>query len=266
MSPICQSENRNGIRFFKVYLKHLMKITGHKFHIARVNTNHNFGLGLVTGTLTELSSKLDYLSKNELDIYRSFKHDPRKTSYLLGRISAKTGIQALTGIIDLSEQSIDTGIFEFPILRSTSVYNTQVSITHCNNIGISIAYPEEHPMGIDLEEIKTESIEILSDQLTQKEMRLSSTLFSDDSKGFTLLWTAKEALSKVFKTGLMLDFKTLEIDKMTRHGDIWESTFFHCGQYKVLSYFFGSYVCSLVLPKHSAFDLNEYVSIFDGID
>ena len=56
----------------------------------------------------------------------------------------------------------------------------------------------------------------------------------------TLLWTAKEALSKILKTGLMTSFKILEIDKIEHKDGYWLSYYKSFGQYKVISFQTGS--------------------------
>ncbi|MBC8756559.1 4-phosphopantetheinyl transferase family protein [Kordia sp. YSTF-M3] len=210
--------------------------------------------------------ELEALHPKELEIYSSFKHEPRKMSYLLGRLSAKKAIYELTDFNELNTIFIDTAVFEFPVVKCLAIQNIQLSISHCNTIGLSIAFPESHPMGIDLEEVNTKNVDVLKDQMTLKEVQLVENLFLEEAKGYTLIWTAKEALSKIFKTGMMMDFKLLELDKVVKKGPIWESTFKHCEQYKAISYFSGTYVCSLVLPKYSTFNISKYFKIFKSLN
>jgi len=152
----------------------------------------------------------------------------------------------------------DYGIFQFPVLRHVKSANLQVSISHCDDFGISLVFPEEHPLGIDIEKVEDKIIETLDSQLTETEKTLlrNSTLFTD--YGHTLLWTVKEGLSKIFRTGLMMDFKTLEINSISFQNGIYESHYTHCGQYKAFSCIIEQYVCSIVTPKKTNVDLTSF--------
>ncbi|MEL7002016.1 MAG: 4'-phosphopantetheinyl transferase superfamily protein [Bacteroidota bacterium] len=194
----------------------------------------------------------------ELEHASTLKFDRRKHSYLLGRVSAKMAINEL--VTDQSADSIFTeyGIFQFPVVKNVHNSNIQVSISHCDNIGISVAFPEEHPLGIDIEKVEDKIVETLDRQLTEEEKTLlrKNNLFTD--YGHTLLWTVKEGLSKIFRTGLMMDFKALEINTVELKDGIYESHYSTCAQYKALSIFADQYVCSMVVPKNTTIDLTTF--------
>jgi len=242
-----------------------MKTITSSLPLTRKNSVHRFGISLVNEPLKALELHIAALHPKELELYSSFKHERRKLSYLLGRLSAKNAICALTDFNEFNSVFIDVGVFEFPMVNCLSIQNVQLSISHCNTIGLSIAFPESHPMGIDFEEINTNHVDVLKDQMTLDEIQLVKNVFPEEAKGCTLIWTAKEALSKIFKTGLMMDFKVLELDHIEKKGPIWESTFKHCGQYKAISYFSGIYVCSLVLPKYSTFNISELLNVLKSL-
>jgi phosphopantetheinyl transferase len=243
-----------------------MKTKSSLLTLTRTNSVHNFGISKINGSVEELESNLSELHSKELKNYASFRHDSKKTSYLLGKFSAKRAIYSLTNFNKFDTIFIDAAVFEFPVVRCSGIQNIQVSISHCNNTGLSIAFPEEHPMGIDFEEINKDNTEALKDQLTLKEVQLVKELFSEDTFGFTLIWTAKEALSKVFRTGLMMDFKVLELDQIIKKDNIWESTFKNCGQYKAISYFSENYMYSLVLPKYTSIDISELLNVLKPLN
>lgn len=243
-----------------------MKTIASSLPLIRENSVHRFGISMMSGSIKELELHLAKLHPKELEIYSTFKHEQRKTSYLLGRLSAKNAIFELTNFNQFNTVFINTAIFEFPVVECRSIQNIQLSISHCNTKGLSIAFPEHHPMGIDFEEIKTDNINSLQDQMTLDEVQYVKNKFPEEAKGCTLIWTAKEALSKVLKTGLMMDFKVLEIDKIEKKGLIWESTFKYCGQYKAISYCSDIYMYSLVLPKYSTLDISELVNVFKSLN
>ncbi|WP_420574205.1 4'-phosphopantetheinyl transferase family protein [Kordia sp.] len=234
--------------------------------LIRKNSVHRFAISMINGSLKELEINLAALHPKEHEMYSSFSHEQRKISYLLGRLAAKKAICEFTNYNQYNDIFIDAGVFEFPVIQCDKIKNTQLSISHCNTIGFSIAFPESHPMAIDFEEINAHNTEALKDQMTTAEVQLVSKLFSEEVKGFTLIWTVKEALSKIFKTGLMIDFKLLEVDTIVAKENIWESTFKNCGQYKAISYFSGMYVCTLVLPKYSDFNILELTKVFQSVD
>lgn len=207
-------------------------------------------VGLMHGTLKECQLHLDMLHPKEQSVYQHYHYDRRKASYLLGRLSAKQAILDLANIKTPKSIQIDTGVFQFPVVKCPEFSNIQVSISHCDAIGWSIAYPEAHPMGIDVEKIDiTRRKDILS-QLTHKEKTNLLNNYNNIA-GYTALFSIKEALSKVIRTGMMLDFKFLEIDNIKVTEQTMECTFTHFGQYKAVAYFKNEYVFSIVLPKRT---------------
>jgi len=243
-----------------------MKTTTALLPLTRKNSVHRFCISKICGSIKELESNLPELHSKELENYHSFKYDRRKISYLLGRLSAKRAIHGLTNYNKFNNIFIDSAVFEFPVVKCLALQNIQISISHCNNIGLSIAFPEDHPMGIDFEEINEDQTEVLRDYLTLKEIKLVKSLFSKEVLGYTLIWSAKEALSKIFKTGLMIDFKLLELNKITKKDEVWESTFTHCGQYKAISYFSEKYIYSLVLPKNTSLEISILLNLLKSIN
>ncbi|WP_169051658.1 4'-phosphopantetheinyl transferase superfamily protein [Flavobacterium sp. H122] len=211
--------------------------------------------------LPSIQEKITYLHPNEQNHYNTLKYDKRKLSYLLGRIAAK---KAINELIDVNDQSIfiDFGIFQFPIVKSFENHNIQVSISHCDNIAIVLAFPEEHPLGVDIEKIKEDSITAIKQQITDSEMNLILECQTSFPIGSMVVWTVKEAISKIFKTGLTMDFKMLEIQSLKKEGSIYLSSFTHFTQYKAISYHSGNYVCSIVLPKNTNPGLDQFWNSF----
>lgn len=64
----------------------------------------------------------------------------------------------------------------------------------------------------------------------------------------TILWTAKEALSKVLKTGLTMDMKLFEINQLEER-DIYRGSFTIFTQYQFLSFIIEDTVFTIVTPK-----------------
>lgn len=191
------------------------------------------------------------LHPEEKAIYDAFPSRRRKESFLLGRLSARQAIAGLTGIGNPHAIWIDTGVFQFPVVRSAGLQNIQVSISHCDDIGFSVAFPEAHPLGVDVEKIGGETEEAVLSQLTGKEKMLLRACGQDHIAGYTAVFSMKEALSKILRTGMMLDFKFLEVDEIKVLKDAMACTFTHFGQYKAFARFKKTYVFSMALPRRT---------------
>ncbi len=205
---------------------------------------------------TDYEATIQYLHPREREHYQTLKFEKRMRSYLMGRFAAKKAVAALTGITDLSSIFIKSGIFTQPVV-ATHHQNIQASITHCDDFGAALAFPEAHPLGIDLEKIHEKNREALERHVTGPEKERLYLLPFSYNTGLTFLWTAKEALSKVLKTGLMTPFEVFEISKTETHGDYLVSYYKNFAQYKVISFTIGKdYMCSLVHPFKTKMELD----------
>lgn len=196
---------------------------------------------------------IDLLHPNEVEYFSSLQYERRQRSYLLGRYSAKRAAAVLIGEDRPDKIMIDRGIFTQPIVVHANHSNIQVSISHCDNVGISIGFPEAMPMGIDIERIDNRKIETLAAQMTALEQEAVRWLPYSASVKLMLLWTAKEALSKILKTGLIINFRFLEIDHFEIKDGLIYSCFEGFPQFCTLSYIVGDYVCSITYPKRALF-------------
>jgi 4'-phosphopantetheinyl transferase len=207
------------------------------------------------------SSKKDYeevvqcLHDEERDYYCTLQFEKRIRSYLMGRFVAKQAVAALTSD-DLANICIRSGIFTQPIVLS-SKENIQVSITHSNNIGGAIAFPESHPMGIDIERIDPDNTDTFERQITKTEKELISGCSLSYEIALCLLWTSKEAISKVLKTGLMTPFEVFEINRIELQDKFIISYYKNFAQYKVISFVLDKYLFSIAHPLRTeiSFDI-----------
>lgn len=235
-----------------------MLIHRRKFALLREGIAHFAAYAILREDTDELKEHLEILHPEERTYYDNLKFDKRKVSYLLGRISAKKAIGALSSYEDLSRIAITPGVFLFPVVKHSVTRNIQVSITHCDNIGISLVHPEEHPVGIDLERTDKSNTDAIKEQLTDHELSMSAAVPLRPSVSFTMLWTMKEALSKILRTGLTMDLKVLEIHSLLKEGDLYTSQFKHLIQYKAISCISGAYVCSIVVPARTTPELAPF--------
>jgi 4'-phosphopantetheinyl transferase len=249
-----------------------MKITKHNLYIDEFNLIRSEKKFKATLCYCYFSGNADYktvipyLHPYENNYFSKLKFEKRAKSYLVGRYTAKEAIAFLTGEGNLANILIESGVFTQPVVASNGK-NTQVSISHCDDFGAALAFPEAHPMGIDLEIISSKQREALEGQVTEWEkQQIISLPFAYDA-GLTLLWTAKEALSKVMKTGLMTPFHVFSISSMERSKHFIMCYFENFPQYKALCFPIGRYMCAIVYPLKTelGFDPYELVQYFSII-
>ncbi|SDD51822.1 4'-phosphopantetheinyl transferase superfamily protein [Paenibacillus sp. CF095] len=197
---------------------------------------------------------IHYLHEEELDYYSSLQIEKRKRSFLMGRFCAKKAIQLYTDFGDYRKIIIRRGVFQQPVVNMPLYSNIQVSITHCNDMGAALAFSEEHAMGIDIEKISRDASAIDS-IVTIKERNLIKTLSLDSYVALYLMWTAKEALSKILKTGFTTPPQIFEINRIDIHSDHVSSEYTNFSQFMATSFQAGYYMISIAHPKRTIMDL-----------
>jgi 4'-phosphopantetheinyl transferase len=210
-----------------------------------------------------LSEKIDYervlpyLHEQERHYYNTLKFEKRLRSYLIGRFAAKQAVSTLNGKENLANIVIESGIFNQPIVVSNG-QNIHVSITHSGDLGAALAFPEAHPMGIDLENINCQQREALEGQVTEWEKKMIVSLPMEYDAGITLLWTAKEALSKLLKTGLMTPFDVFAISKIELYDHCTMCYYKNFPQYKAVCFTINNYMCSITYPLKTELRFDPY--------
>jgi len=183
---------------------------------------------------------------------------------LIGRIAGKYAVSSYLAEPDLCKIHIDFGVFGQPIVKHSAIDKPDISLTHSDDMAIALAYPEGHQIGIDLEKMSNDNtkIDAISSQLTSSELMLINKNNLADYKIFIIVWTMKEALSKVLKCGLTTPFKIFELSELISNNGYFISSFKFFEQYKSYSYIINSdFAFSIVLPKYTAID-NEVIPLF----
>lgn len=199
------------------------------------------------------TSLQNMLHAREADYLRSLKYERRRRTFLYGRYVAKRAIVRLNEGLSLNRICVDRGVFGHPVVSAETEGSCEVSITHCDDAAAAIAFPAQLPVGIDMEIMAPDKENVLMAQLTNDERRLLRSGYPR-LRMLTLLWTVKEALSKVLKTGLTTPLELFEVSSVELLEDASVSRFVHFSQYAAVSYIWGSQVCSIVYPKQAAFD------------
>jgi len=195
------------------------------------------------------------LHPQEIFLLNKFETRKAKANFFAGRYAAKQAIYAYIGREDYAGMLIQPGVFGQPVLKMNDTDNLQVSISHSNGCAMALAFPEIHPMGIDVELIFKEDAFLSNGVISESEHHFLDMLNPDKLISNTLLWTIKEALSKVLRTGLMTPFHFFEICDVRHYKNVIISEFVHFPQYKSLSWIAGKYSFSIVSPKNSTLDL-----------
>ena len=160
---------------------------------------------------------------------------------------------------------IGEGVFNFPVVKNLKGEHLLLSITHCDDIGITIAYPEEHPVGVDIERVNEKNSDALESMINASESDIISNLPVSKIAGMGLIWTIKEALSKIFRTGLMMDFSNFEVSKIDFNGQYFLSEYKNAGQYKAISVINNPYITSIVIPGRSEIDTDQLMELITSV-
>lgn len=205
------------------------------------------------GTSDLLAAAADFLHADERAHLATLTFERRRNSYLLGRYAAKVALGALVPGVASTALAIRPGVFEFPVV--TGIANVQVSISHAGEWGAAMAFPEAHPMAVDLELIAADRAEVIQSQLTAAEKARLGAGPLDGVTELTLLWTVKEAMAKVIRTGMMTPFEVFEVAAVRAEDGAFHSTFTQFGQYEAVSFVLPQVVATVIGPKHSRYQL-----------
>jgi|GEM_PF-1740369 Phosphopantetheinyl transferase len=200
------------------------------------------------------------LNTKEIHTAENMLHEKRKSSYLMGRISAKIALKEYLALDNCSGIYIENGIFNQPVISGGIKLNCQLSISHTDNIGVSIVFDERHPLGIDIEDMGNENISYVEALLTPKER----ILLKEETS--LIAWTSKEALSKCLKTGLTLPYNWFEIEHISQlHEGLYEVYFSDYKQFKAICISGGKYVIAISSHVASCINVDELLGLQNSL-
>lgn len=189
-----------------------------------------------------------FLHPEELDHYQGLQSERRRQSYLLGKYVAKRAVSGFIGDENLTSIRIQTGIFHQPVVVHPIARNLQTSVTHCDDLGAAVAFPETVPIGLDVERIRFQRQDVMERVMTPRELDLVTKLPYAQATTLTLLWTLKESLSKALKTGLLTPFQVYEVAKVEASGRVFKSEFCNFNQFRSLSFIYRDFVFTVTYP------------------
>lgn len=228
--------------------------------LALIRPDNRFKAQLCLGGRTypyEDTEALSILHEQELAYYRKLQYK-RKHSFVLGRYCAKQAISAYTRMAEpqLRQIWVQPGVFQQPVIMLPRTEPLQITITHCDHIAAAIAFPEAHPLGIDLEKIDSANVSAIESQITASEKQMIADTSLEYEAALTMLWTSKESLSKILKTGLMTPLPVYEINHMDIRPDCIVTSYTNFAQYGTVSFRIGRHMCSITHPKRTEFKVN----------
>lgn len=197
-----------------------------------------------------------FLHPRERENFLSLPTERRRQSYLLGRHAAKQALSARAGVEDPARLEIVAGIFQQPIVRPGLPEPTGISITHSGRLACAVAFPEQHPMAIDVEDEAPDRSATMASQILPVEFERARSAWSTGAPHAAMIWTAKEALSKALRCGLTTPFSLLAVTNLVQHPDAAGGEFEHFRQYRFQTWQIGPTVMSLVIPRLSSMDIN----------
>ncbi|MBA4543501.1 MULTISPECIES: 4'-phosphopantetheinyl transferase superfamily protein [Thermoactinomyces] len=206
-----------------------------------------------------------FLQAKEREYFDTLQFERRIKSYLAGRYAGKRAVSFLIGEEKPERVLIEHGIFHQPVAVYPGSSKVQVSITHCDDLGAAIAFPEAVPMGIDIERICPEKKDVLERQLTVREQDLAKSIPFAYETALTLFWTVKESMSKVLKTGLTSSVGIFLIEKTEINDRVIVSHFVHFPQYCAASFIFEPYICSIAYPKRAVWETGMVRDLLDDL-
>lgn len=216
------------------------------------------------------SNARSFLHPSELAYFSSLEHRRRQESYLVGRYVCKQVLSHYLGEGCLTDIEIAQGVFGQPIVRYPSAETPAITLSHSDKFAVAMAFSEVAPIAVDIEIVEQSRVQAIQSVLTEKELALTRSGMGTEDTVCTLLWTAKEALSKAIRCGLTVPFTVFEIDTgcltlSTDYPETIELAFVNFPLMKAHSCIAGDQVTTIVLPRHLEMDLGGQPlhSLFD---
>lgn len=196
------------------------------------------------------------LNEGELTRRDSFEHARRRDSYTHGRLAAKIALQSHWSEIDPRLISIESGIFEQPILSNVvgeNVSNLGVSISHSDRLAAALIFHRGHPMGIDVDLPSEDDVGPVLDGLDRETREMCATIGLSKRDTASLLWVARESLAKTLTTGMMTPLDIYAPSEITHKVDHYVLGYRNFAQYQTYVWSGGSGWLAITLPARTRF-------------
>lgn len=145
----------------------------------------------------------------------AFKVAHARESFILGRLAAKLAVGALVGEREWTRIGVSNGVLGQPVVDAA-----EVSLSHVEGFAAAVAFPRGCLMGIDLELIDDGRAATVRDEvpLHPAEQAWLQSGQAPEPAARILLWTAREALGKVLRSGLGTPLELLGLRELRPAG------------------------------------------------
>lgn len=196
----------------------------------------------------------NFLSASEKEQLAGYRFAAKREGFLLGRLAAKRALGALLSEPELHRIEIRSGVHGQPLVHHPRAGSAEVTVSHSHGLAVALAFPGEHPMGIDLETVSAVSAGTIIAELeaSAPEQAWLAEARVDDATACCVLWTAREALGKALKVGLNSPLGVLSLTDIRAVAEgTWVGRYLNFPQCKCLSQAQGDRVLSLAMPKET---------------
>lgn len=194
-----------------------------------------------------LNKEMNFLNNSEYKIFEEFKFEQKRKSFLQSRYLAKNVLSKYLEEADLTKIMITHGIFGHPLVNYLTKKMPILSISHTRTHTACIVSSAKYPTAIDIEKVTKNSKEDILSQTTLHERKIIGHQ-EGENRFYTRIWTIKEALSKVLKTGIMTPFNIYEINDIIYSKNYTVSRFSNFSQYQAISFQYEKNIISFILP------------------
>ena len=187
------------------------------------------------------------LSEQECKMADNFKNHSRAKEFAAGRYCVKEAFALYTSDTKAKNITTSAGVWGYPYIEGSDV---NISIAHTDKCVIAVCTSAELPIGIDIEEYKSSSDELIISQLSAAEKKIAA-VSSLHSEALHILWASKEAVSKALRTGFRLPMSLFEVSDIIKKQEIWHVYFASIGVLSVIAANTRSRIVALALPAGS---------------
>ena len=213
------------------------------------NRTVRVGACLYYSNKQSVSELQEFMHSEELEYIKNLSSKKRVSSYLMGRYAAKKAYSLLDSSTQLNKLSIGMGISGFPILTGTKTQNLRLSISHTDEAAVGICFNERFLLEIDIEKIDNDMISTIEQTLSTTENKILNAHTKSKNEVLFHHWTAKEALTKIFRTGLAFPYEILEVSKLKFKDNLMISEFSNFDSFVAVSQIIDKHILTMVFHR-----------------
>ncbi|WP_442887502.1 4'-phosphopantetheinyl transferase family protein [Congregicoccus parvus] len=192
-----------------------------------------------------------WLKEGELERHARFRVQHARDDFLAGRIATKSALAAIVPHTQPHAWEIVGGIWRQPCVRGPSA-GLAVTLAHADGAAVAVAHDDRWTCGIDLERTTRDAADVVRTQVSPAESAWAEAAPGDASR-WMLLWTAREAIGKAARTGLLFP-ETLPATRDWRQepNGSWRAALGDSDLLSIVAVCSGEWTLSLLVPSADA--------------